>query len=301
MGVEPPDAQSLPRHRKCGNCRFYEPAPLWRKGWCRNTKLYPPHANHLVEATTIDCEGGFRSQVYWEPLPESALQPEKVKQISQPIQLFNEPRRPTGQTTVVPSQEVVAPRVEVTEQHISIVPQVSSDFRSDKDWRVWVRQRVPFTAQWPLERINLTPSIVIPWAIAGLVALIALLVLTGAGRNSSSSANTAPDAALTQTAAAQATWQAAVRSITASAASIYITPTPVKPLYKQAIVKGTGSTPLNVRQEPNTKAKLVTAIRENEQVSILEGPTDSDGRGWYKIDYKGNIGWVAKDYLEVQP
>src|ERR1700712_4283812 len=75
MGAEPQETRGIPRNRKCGNCRFYEPAPLWRKGWCRNAKLYPPHANHLVDANTIDCEGGFRSRIYWEPLAAGQVAP----------------------------------------------------------------------------------------------------------------------------------------------------------------------------------------------------------------------------------
>ena len=35
--------------RKCSTCKFYEPAPIWRKGWCRNPLLYAPQQSHLVE------------------------------------------------------------------------------------------------------------------------------------------------------------------------------------------------------------------------------------------------------------
>lgn len=74
MGAEQQqEVKSLPRNRKCGNCRYFEPAPLWRKGWCRNPQLYPPHANHLVDSSTIDCEGGFRSRIYWEPIPQAQV------------------------------------------------------------------------------------------------------------------------------------------------------------------------------------------------------------------------------------
>ena len=34
--------------RKCGSCKHYEPAPIWRKGWCRNPLLYSPQQSHLV-------------------------------------------------------------------------------------------------------------------------------------------------------------------------------------------------------------------------------------------------------------
>ena len=64
-----PEIKSLPRNRKCGNCRYFEPAPLWRKGWCRNPRLYDRRANHLVDASSIDCEQVFRARIYWEPIP----------------------------------------------------------------------------------------------------------------------------------------------------------------------------------------------------------------------------------------
>ncbi len=66
------ETKSLPRNRKCGNCRYFEPAPLWRKGWCRNPRLYDRRANHLVDSSTIDCEQVFRARIYWEPVPSSA-------------------------------------------------------------------------------------------------------------------------------------------------------------------------------------------------------------------------------------
>ncbi len=46
--------------RRCSTCRFYEPAPIWRKGWCRNPQLFPEGANHLVEGHLIDCAKPFQ-------------------------------------------------------------------------------------------------------------------------------------------------------------------------------------------------------------------------------------------------
>src|SRR5689334_23233007 len=73
LGSEQQETKSLPRNRKCGNCRYFEPAPLWRKGWCRNPRLYDRRANHLVDAATIDCEQVFRARIYWEPVPSSEM------------------------------------------------------------------------------------------------------------------------------------------------------------------------------------------------------------------------------------
>ncbi|MCO5176399.1 MAG: hypothetical protein M9890_05415 [Thermomicrobiales bacterium] len=51
--------------RKCSTCKHYEPAPIWRRGWCRNPVLYAPQQNHLVFEDDLDCERGMGN--YWEP------------------------------------------------------------------------------------------------------------------------------------------------------------------------------------------------------------------------------------------
>lgn len=50
--------------RKCGTCKHFEPGPLWRKGWCRNSLLYSPQQSHLVNDEELDCERGMGN--YWE-------------------------------------------------------------------------------------------------------------------------------------------------------------------------------------------------------------------------------------------
>ncbi|MBN9391241.1 MAG: SH3 domain-containing protein [Chloroflexi bacterium] len=115
MGAEPQETRGIPRNRKCGNCRFYEPAPLWRKGWCRNTKLYPPHANHLVDANTIDCEGGFRSRIYWEPLAAGQVAPSIASE-----------ERPITSSNVTPIKPITGPIKPITGQPFQ--PQTPANF-----------------------------------------------------------------------------------------------------------------------------------------------------------------------------
>lgn len=54
--------------RKCSTCKHYEPAPIWRKGWCRNPLLYSPQQSHLVGEDDLDCDRGMGN--YWEPLDQ---------------------------------------------------------------------------------------------------------------------------------------------------------------------------------------------------------------------------------------
>jgi hypothetical protein len=55
--------------RKCSSCKHYEPAPIWRKGWCRNPLLYSPQQSHLVGEDDLDCERGMGN--YWEAVDPS--------------------------------------------------------------------------------------------------------------------------------------------------------------------------------------------------------------------------------------
>lgn len=72
--------------RKCGTCKYFEPAPLWRKGWCRHPLLYAPHQSHLVSEDDLDCDRGMTN--YWEPAeqpvrerPEEATHEYRVIQV----------------------------------------------------------------------------------------------------------------------------------------------------------------------------------------------------------------------------
>ena len=51
--------------RTCKTCKHFEPAPIRRKGWCRNPLLYSPQQSHLVQQDDLDC--GHRIGNYWEP------------------------------------------------------------------------------------------------------------------------------------------------------------------------------------------------------------------------------------------
>jgi hypothetical protein len=59
--------------RKCGNCRHYEPSPIWRSGWCRNPRLYGPHESHLVRQEELAC--AHRIGNYWEPVEDEPGEP----------------------------------------------------------------------------------------------------------------------------------------------------------------------------------------------------------------------------------
>ena len=61
---------------------------MWRRGWCRNPRLYAPQQSHLVDQDSLDCSRGLGSA--WEPVDAAADQPPHPSAMStrQPLRLF---------------------------------------------------------------------------------------------------------------------------------------------------------------------------------------------------------------------
>lgn len=52
---------------------------------------------------------------------------------------------------------------------------------------------------------------------------------------------------------------------------------------------------LNLRESPNTSAKLLTQLSKDDQVSMIDS-----SNGWYKVQYGNIIGWVCGQYVTVK-
>lgn len=83
--------------RSCHTCRHYEPAPLWRRGWCRNPRLYAPYQSHLVAEAELGC--GFGTGTHWQPSSDMPRQDVvRVAYSAEPIDISrkrqSKPRQP---------------------------------------------------------------------------------------------------------------------------------------------------------------------------------------------------------------
>lgn len=85
-------------NRMCQTCKHFEPSPVWKRGWCRNTLLYAPAQSHPVDEDDLDCSRGMRD--FWEPAGPSDRTPsEEAGQATvkmpntNPLRLFS-PLRP---------------------------------------------------------------------------------------------------------------------------------------------------------------------------------------------------------------
>lgn len=63
---------------------------------------------------------------------------------------------------------------------------------------------------------------------------------------------------------------------------------------KYAIVN-TKKDPLNVRKGAGTKYAILTSIPKGSKIKIIDNTTN---KTWYKIEYKGIVGWCSKTYLK---
>lgn len=54
---------------------------------------------------------------------------------------------------------------------------------------------------------------------------------------------------------------------------------------------------LNMRKEANKNSNVVTKLKKGDAVKVVEETTDSNGTNWVKIDFNGEIGFVAKEFL----
>lgn len=77
-------------------------------------------------------------------------------------------------------------------------------------------------------------------------------------------------------------------------ATLTATPTPVAGLAPGKSARVSASGGINMRDKPNSAAKLVGRLGADTTVSIKDGPTDADGYTWWLVDDgSGNVGWVA--------
>ncbi|MBR2570678.1 MAG: SH3 domain-containing protein [Clostridia bacterium] len=63
-------------------------------------------------------------------------------------------------------------------------------------------------------------------------------------------------------------------------------------------VEATGSA--NVRQKPNLKGAILGTVSKGTKLNF-RGIASYDSRGvaWYKVDFKGQIGWISSKYSKI--
>lgn len=51
---------------------------------------------------------------------------------------------------------------------------------------------------------------------------------------------------------------------------------------------------LNMRTSPGTNNRIIVQMEQLETFFVLDGPVCTSQYTWYKVEYKGDVGWVAE-------
>ncbi|MCL5957955.1 MAG: hypothetical protein M1358_01345 [Chloroflexi bacterium] len=262
----------MPGNKRCGTCFYYEPSPLWRKGWCRNPSLFEGRVNHLVEAGEYSCQGTFSTD-FWLAAPR------------------RKSRAPVDCTVVQSSQpssspkEAVASIVEDNAGGDSIAengigtPTVASasKLRRQTQWGVGPSSRHA--------RLSVTV----------LVAAIALVLISALGWISYSTAGAKESKTISTTASLSPTpdlinpmfGPSPTPTVTASLLAVD----------RYARVVGTENNGLQVRLDPGSESPSVALLPDGTIVHLLKGPVAVDGYLWWEIEAAGKSGWSADKWL----
>jgi hypothetical protein len=284
--------------RRCSTCRHFQPAPLWRKGWCRHPLLYAPHQNHLVDERELDCHRQFGD--YWEPVEAEA----KAEPVSPPAATAVPPAVAVATS---PSSEPGSAAVSVAASQGGTPPAGAAPAPA-----VDTGQTPPPPRS---DRLRLlVPAVIIGGLALGYLLWSGILMqTTGEVPTPTAIPATAP---VVSTPAAMATAAPPTVAPTSPPTPRPTTPPTAPPTVATtptrvatpgiragaAALVDTGSNDgLRLRREPGSAGVVLRSIRNGERVSVLDGPRDADGITWWRVAYAGDEGWVAGQYLKPPP
>jgi hypothetical protein len=315
--------------RKCSTCKHYEPAPIWRKGWCRNPLLYSPQQSHLVGEDDLDCDRGMGN--YWEPIdgpvvgatargsqateqhPEQRLLPPEPDDFSNVAMSSNSgPRATTSRTTDDRGGEMSQYPPSGPRRNID-------DFDEDEDVgrpsspsdpnRTGGNDR-QFT-YYPEERYW-TDYLRIAAPVLGVIILLGLAWFWLSHLIGGSSGGSTPPASTSTSG------NPVIITGSPSASSIAGAPTVVSTATSttsgsgtpsttgggklasgaSAEVANTGGSGVNMRDAPTTGGNVVGTLSDGTAVTITGDSVDADGYTWWPVKTSdGTTGYIVADYL----
>jgi hypothetical protein len=279
-----------PSQRRCSTCRHFQPAPLWRKGWCRNPLLYAPHQNHLVDERDLDCNRGMGD--YWEP---AEIEEEEL--------------------AIPAAVPATAPTTAPVRRRVPVEPAESAAIGAEEDEAPPAPAR-PAPPRRPARRQGDYLRLATPAAVI-LVLLAGYTIWTGVLFSSAATSAT-PTAIIQPTQAAAATptsLPAATPTVAASPSPSPTNPPPPTATQPAAATLPPANTPapaelrpggvavvdtqgLRFRREPGSQGAVIRALRPGERLVLIEGPLQESGQAWWKVEANGTIGWVAAAFIK---
>lgn len=314
--------------RKCGTCKHYEPAPIWRKGWCRNPLLYSPQQSHLVGEDDLDCDRGMGN--YWEPLdatadddPVAATQEAAAIGGAGMSRLESTPteaplRFAHGSAAGGPAFAGGGGEM----SHFSGTTGYRGDGDEDDDDVRRVpsygdRSRSPFGGGGPerqqytyyADERYWTDYLRIAAPVLGVILIVVLgwFVLTRALGGGDDEDNGTAAGASTATVIAGETPTAQIITGTPVPAGGTTTPTtdpgPSAPttlgVGATVEVSGTDGSGVNLRAAPTTDGDIVASLEEGTELQITGEAVEADGYTWWPVTSDEFTGYVVEDFIEL--
>jgi hypothetical protein len=307
--------------RKCSTCKHYDPAPIWRKGWCRNPLLYSPQQSHLVGEDDLDCERGMGN--YWDGLDRLSSRPNGIPDL--PFA--------TGHVAPLRMEPVRSSQNMASPGRILYPVSGSSGYRDDPpsddldDERRVSQGNTGRQIEYYSEDRYWTDYLRIILPVLGVLLFLVLLYLwalaflrdddtPGVAGNVSTPTIPMITAETTPTPQPGTPGTPGAPGIILTPAPIGSTPpvtasTPIPTqvpsddpdddIYVGAVVAiaNTGGTGANLRSLPTTDSDVVTVLLDGTELEVIDGPDFAQGFAWWYVSSDAETGWVVADYLTL--
>lgn len=324
--------------RKCSTCKHYEPAPIWRKGWCRNPLLYSPQQSHLVGEDDLDCDRGMGN--YWEPIDQELTLEQDTASYGFVAAPQHSAQTPADEGDVAPAYlHVRDESSDVPERRGGDVSQYggpgrptgsgdfgpggSGDGGDDRYTAPFNEQggdpydddRPPFGYQ--EEERYWTDYLRIAAPVVGVILMLGLVwfwVANMLGDDEDDFDNTDEDVAGpvidadTPEATEESEGDEPIAVTTPDSEETTEngdateeqeqSPTTLGPGATAAVV-GTGDAGLNVRADASTEAEVVDSVPDGTELTITGESQQADGFTWWPVDTGEVTGFVAEDFIEL--
>jgi hypothetical protein len=302
--------------RKCGTCKHFEPAPIWRKGWCRNPLLYAPQQSHLVSEEDLDCERGMGN--YWE-LSSSVdldatvgVEPAPVERTVIPMQLI--PPLDTGAPSVSQTGQQIFPVTGSSgysnDPSGSDLPPGGGRGGGDRQFTYYSEDRY-----W-------TDYLRIAAPILGVILMVVLFWLWASSflgddddddTGNINGTSTIPTIGATAPASPTGAAGTSTVIVISTAPPQGTTPTGPAPtattppdtgpeIFNGATVQiaNTGGAGVNLRTEATTSSEIIDTLLDGTVLTVSGEAVDAEDFRWWPVTTEtGAAGWVVEDYLQL--
>lgn len=312
----------MPDH-KCSTCRHYEPAPMWKKGWCRNPLLYSPQQSHLVGEDDLDCNRGMGS--YWEAIDPNANQPidavarEEVRRSAaariETGRFTPPPPRSIAQATSLPPEAQAARRAapaRQTDEQPIMVRRGEGEATPRQRTRRRGQGAEPLRsndpegyASGPQEHYSWGDYLRRSYPVVGVILLLGAFWLWSARQLAGDTQTTPTPVAAPSVAPSAAPVVVITPSVPAAAGTGSASTLPVPPPGVIApgakVVVTTSGAGANIRDKPTIGGVIVTSQDDGVVLTITGNSQAADDYVWWPVQGDGFNGWVAEALIAPAP